>query len=748
MAENKNPYIITLLNDLLRRTTKAPYPQDDRILDDVITKVNSLRVNKNQRHFYDLTKAIAKKGGEKTGIKLDKFDDLLIEPDENVINETVARAGRYSGFESIKEKIPWCKRALKILSAQILSPDDINKTSFIINNQIQVPHLLSLTRNILNTFELEDKAFNLISDTLLYGDMFIEIIDINDTLNKFGLIKESVINKLGPKSRIYRQLKEAREVVSIDYYIREESDMVDGKETKDTFYEIVDDIRESELTKIPDESQKRTIQFRFLNFKKSGISGYLQEEENKLAKAYGDFIFEDEKKEPESDSSDKKKKKEDVDEKLGLENFIIKIHKPHNVAILGDDNHCYGYLIIEKAGTDMSKVGSGSSTIGTTMNNKTKDFVLKVIEQIKKNVDIDFVEENQDLKEIITRILTSVNLDENMKTVDIRYVSPDYMQHLKVESSKNYPFGESLFSSIVFAANTYMVLASCLNVNRFNNSTERRMISYEIGLNRDGSNFSQKLKEKLRRNKYNADQFNNVDTIPKLISNYEDYCVPMKDGKKFIEIADVSPRNDTSRVVEELKMIRDTLVAGLDVPAPHLNIEENVDAKNTLTQENVVFAMTVINYQKMFGKQITSLIRKVLNLIGEDAKSVSINFIPPVILKSEKEISYMSSVTSIIDGLKNNGIPVSLIFQKYIYPFFSKEEIEKAKVMQETDEKISESKNQEMGGMGLGGMDFGSIPPPPPMDMGAGGAMPAGGEVPPVEAGAAPAPEAAPPPQA
>ena len=62
--------------------------------------------------------------------------------------------------------------------------------------------------------------------------------------------------------------------------------------------------------------------------------------------------------------------------------------------------------------------------------------------------------------------------------------------------------------------------------------------------------------------------------------------------------------------MEELKYVRDSIVGGLSIPPAFLGVEESLSNKNALTNENILFARAITNYQKTFVEQIIELISK------------------------------------------------------------------------------------------------------------------------------------------
>jgi hypothetical protein len=298
------------------------------------------------------------------------------------------------------------------------------------------------------------------------------------------------------------------------------------------------------------------------------------------------------------------------------------------------------------------------------------------------------------------------------KSIEIRYVSPDKMVHFKITSTKYAPYGESIFDNGQFSAKVLIALETALAIQRLSRSTEKRKIAVEVGLPRDAKKVIEKLKEEFRKRKITLDSFGTVDTIPSMITTFEDVYIPQRDGKPFVDISTFNEGNvDVRSKVDELKFMRDQLVAGLGVPPGFIGIEENISAKNTLTEENILFARTIIAHQKYLTHQIQELIKKIFDIISPVEAltifdNVQVSFPPPKSLQYEREARYMNEVTGLIDGLERVGIPKEYSRKKYL-PQIDWDEVSKYETDVKIDQTLDPSKKEDEMDMGMGGMGGG-----------------------------------------
>jgi len=294
--------------------------------------------------------------------------------------------------------------------------------------------------------------------------------------------------------------------------------------------------------------------------------------------------------------------------------------------------------------------------------------------------------------------------------LEIRYVPPDKMVHFMVPSMKYYPYGESIYDASQYTAKVLMALQTALAIQRLSRSTEKRKIAIEVGLPRDAKKAIEQMKEEFRKRKVSLDSFGTVDTIPSMITTFEDVYIPQKDGKPFVDISTFNEGNvDVRSKVDELKFLRDQLTATWGVPPSFLGIEENLSNKAALSEENILFARTVIGHQKYLSDQITELLEKIFQIVDpEEAlmlfENVDIHLPTPKSLQYEREARYMNELVGLIEGLERIGIPKEYSKKKYLSNF-DWQEIKKYDIDEKVEQTLDPSKKDDEGGMGgMGGM--------------------------------------------
>ena len=393
----------------------------------------------------------------------------------------------------------------------------------------------------------------------------------------------------------------------------------------------------------------------------------------------------------------KQKNKDDND----ITNVHLLFHDPHRVVKLQSDMFplCFGYLIFPK-NSYAPHLAVGDETV----NNVCKQLLTSLAKKIPQTKEL---RNDKDLKDIIASMVKGS--DPTNQLIDIRYVPPSKVEHFYIPSTKYYPYGESIFDSCSYSGKVLIAMETALAISRLSRSTEKRKIQIEIGLPRDAAKAIEGMKEEFRKRKISLDSFGSVDTIPSMITTFEDIYIPAKDGKPFVDVNTFTEGNiDVRSKVDELKFVRDQLIASLGVPSSFINIEENLSNKSALSEENILFARTIVNHQKYLSEQITELTEKILQIVNPEKAldlldNVIVAFPPPKSLQFERESKYMNDVATLIETLERIGIPKEYSKKKYLTQI-DWDDVKKYEIEANLDKDLGTEKEEEPGMGGMGGV--------------------------------------------
>lgn len=660
MPELKN--LKDLYSKLKLSVTGTKTQKIDAKLDDIIKDINNYRSHSGRNGYIELVKSVIGKSDVKIGGGSGSLFSQGMGP---AAFGQGGRLLRYKTYQAIVANINYCQRALNVLVDNILSPDDITKVSLDVQATDYLGEILDededegkgtvrRVKEVIKRLKLENQLHILVKNTLMFGDFFCEVTDSVRALTSQSILNESEYSLI------------------LDRY-REE--------------DLVESFTESVQL---DEKDKKSVQDFTFSIDYSALSE--KNDYNRFAPAGDDTI----KKVGSTIKIDKGKNK-----KLNLKNLKLIFHEPQFILKLQSSLFpiSFGYLVFPKL-----TVVPGAAVADEAVNN--------VCIQILKSLEAKLpqMKEFKNTKELRDIIKYMVSQSDQNRALEIRYIPPDRMVHFMVPSTKYYPYGESIFDGGQYMAKVLIALETALAIQRLSRSTEKRKIAIEVGLPRDAKSAIEGMKEEFRKRKVSLDSFGTVDTIPSMVTTFEDVYIPQKDGKPFVDISTFNEGNvDIRSKVDELKFMRDQLVAGLGVPPSFLGIEENLSNKAALSEENILFARTIISHQKYLTHQLNDLIDKIFVALDDETsldEQVEVSLPPPRSLQYEREARYMQEVTGLIQSLEGVGIPKSYSRKKYLTNI-DWDEVEK----HETDEKIEKtldpSKKQEDEGMGGFGGGFG-----------------------------------------
>lgn len=396
------------------------------------------------------------------------------------------------------------------------------------------------------------------------------------------------------------------------------------------------------------------------------------------------------------------------DEKMDISDIKLMMHDPRNVIKLQSEMFpiCFGYLVFPKY------VMSHTNQLSDQAINDICISILKNLEQ--RIPEMKEFKDNKELRDIIATIARGTEYGLG-RQVQIRFVPADKMQHFRIPSTKYYPYGESIIDPVTFLGKVLIALETALTIQRLSRSTEKFKIGVELGLPRDARKIIDGMREQFKRRKISIDSFGTVDTIPSMITTFEDIYIPQKDGKPFVDIGTFNEgRVDVRSKVDELKFVRDSLVAALGVPPPLIGIEENASMKATLAEENILFARTIISHQKYLTNQINDLIQKIFQLIDPESSltlldNVSIAFPTPRSLQFELLSRRMNDTINLIESLERIGIPKEYSKKKYLQDI-DWNDVENFQIDSDIEKKLGIAPKEEAGfGFG-GGFEIGGTP--------------------------------------
>jgi len=627
------------------KVLKTPDNKSLDNVDVVLSRVSDSIVNKDSLNQAELVRKVFS-----DTINSDVFkntsSDMVFSP------ETIGRLMRYSNAEEICDMLPYCARALKIIANETIAPDKVTKESlqFLQTKTFDASDQKSLTnvRAINEVLKIEDYMYTLIYETLKLGDQFVEICDYK-----------------------------SKEVPITQSLLSEETNRME--ESVVTMSEVDVTLKGhamNEFGKVVEESQSMRI------------SPTIIEDTNSAST-------------------------------IPIENVRLIIHDPRYIIKLQSNRFkmCLGYLVLPRPSDGGGSNGIPGASCGSSTGSSGLQFYgshsmrpmtgidrlySEIITSIKKKLGTKELSiQKKEILDMLTRVVKEYDAQENLQ-FNIRYVPPERMEHFNIESRRFFPYGEGIFYKSSFSAKLLAVFETALVIKRVSDSSDKRVIYVESGLPRNVRNLIEELKESMQKRKFSMDTMGNISSVVSMITSYETYYIPQKQGKRYVEFDQIPSNINIRDLHDELKTFRDQLISSLDVPPAFVNVDENTPNKNALSHESMLFAKTIVGYQDQLSRPVQGLFSKIYKLVHDQKIPLGINitFFPPRMLEIERDAEHNETVVRLINALAEVGIDKEYLKRKYLSIDWV--EHEEYKTKSELENKTEGEKKDEEGG-GFGG---------------------------------------------
>lgn len=435
------------------------------------------------------------------------------------------RLSRYSTYDEINKAVPIIRRILKVYIANVLPKNPVDGKCVIYRESTQesdesTEYAEKKKKAKLFAQEVMEDQYELIEKykrfvlprKLLYGDCFVEVVDLGKDIQKVDLNKSSVL------------LTEGQEEYS-------------HPKTQTQVLKEIDDLT-AEINRLPKSNGNFGTS---LDFVLSKFADLITDSE--------DFAHTLERLQLE------KEKEKDVDEKrirknLGAASVLIKVHKPHNILVLDTKyGSRVGYLEILSDKNDTSNLGlsknfsaaiSKITSAGKLNEVPEEKMVNKLIYHVIKKIvsktkvvgtgsmnDVDALVKSldEDVYAFIKRMFIEqgiYNKSMSITPMKVRFISPDRMVQFSNPSVDYTPYGESIVESLILPCKLYMLAQLANSITKLSRASLIRKWNIDVGSSQMHSQLIQKLKRELYNTKVTLEDLSNFKSIPKILSDFKD----------------------------------------------------------------------------------------------------------------------------------------------------------------------------------------------------------------------------------
>ena len=338
----------------------------------------------------------------------------------------------------------------------------------------------------------------------------------------------------------------------------------------------------------------------------------------------------------------------------------IKIHMPDKIIVLKDNDIEYGYLYVDSGLESLNSINSANSAggsqistnaIGSTSIMETSNFLnnssnrlgmfgsgnttqqvlshsKQITNKIAEYIRSKFEEYSGDvnIENMSTHLQTLIAdiLNSGSTSINIRYIPPLNMQQIKIEGTGlNSPYGESITENLLYRAKMLMTEDVNNAISKYTNTGKRLKWTVTANTTQQANNKIQQLIKAVNKKTVAVDNY--IDLMSSAIFQNDSIYLARVNGENLVDVETLdlgSAQDNTDSNNYQIKQ----LITGEDIPPAHLGYEEWTSGKNTLATESVVFAQSIISYQKQLGVYITSLIHKIYLAIYSYTNEFNVNY--------------------------------------------------------------------------------------------------------------------------
>lgn len=623
----------------------------------VDSKINSIKTNitrgsSSEQVLSVMTDVI--NGNRRSNKRLSSAENLSrMEKSRELINEVfrtqtdvtedTERTARYTDYRLIDKYIPEITDSLDVLRDSIMSPDDISKKSVLYSyigelSTADRELFESNMRKLFEKYDFETFISDKIRSTLLLGDGFTIVDKLSSTFTRY----------LNEGDGGDEELKDDGNVLS------ESADIFASPKFRDrikAYYEKAKSLNEASfVTKGSDGKKYQVTSDMYVKNTEEEILKMINKNVKYIEdpmKALSDFT-----KYTGSTVSDKYTDK--ITKELNINGVYFKDLNPDDVIKLEIDHICIGYIVINRTrgaadtiggfggsgiNGNYSMLGAITSALNPDMGNANNNLqfnqasmstdaftgnqnILKdgntalayntivdmLVKGISEKIDNKYIEKNEAFRDLLFGL---VRMDYIIsKEIDITFLEASQLDHVKIDSTMTY--GVSRIASSMFPAKLYLALLLTNLMLKINQGRDRRVFYVDTDLDDDFEGNIEQIIKDVKSSEIPTSSFGSttsVSTVLNTVGSLENYYIPTIDGNRPFDI-DVISGMQVDINDELMEKLLKSAIIGTGVPYNYIDATNEIDFARSLSMQNQGFVKKVVNYQQVFSRFFTKIIRK------------------------------------------------------------------------------------------------------------------------------------------
>lgn len=259
------------------------------------------------------------------------------------------------------------------------------------------------------------------------------------------------------------------------------------------------------------------------------------------------------------------------------------------------------------------------------------------------------------------------------KTSQFLPLDNNQIVHFRLHTSDPafYPYGRSIAAAARQVFRYLKWMEDAMLIYRLARAPERRIFYIDTGNlpSSKAESYIERIKDKLKKEKYFNRNSSNIDGRFNPMSVDEDYYVPVS-GRNANTKIDTLKGAENLGEVDDVKYFRDKLLATLKIPKDYVvEIDKSPERKANLAQLDVKFSRTIDRIQQCIEIGLNSIVRRHLVMTGisaHEAKKVHVGLPDPSDMFTKRKLDVEEQRCRVAQAKLGLGIfPRSEIYREY-----------------------------------------------------------------------------------
>lgn len=274
--------------------------------------------------------------------------------------------------------------------------------------------------------------------------------------------------------------------------------------------------------------------------------------------------------------------------------------------------------------------------------------------------------------------------------------------HFRLLSDSNFlPYGKSMLEGARKVWKQLVLMEDAMLIHRIMRAPEKRIFKIDVG-NLPPHEVDQHIQNVINQMKKvpfvdpTTGDYNLKYNIQNLI---EDFYMPVRGAQTGTEITNLPGME--YQAIDDIKYLKDKMLAHLKIPKAFLGFEEGVDGKATLAAQDIRFARTIERIQRIILSELNKIAMIHLAAQGHENSELinfDIDLTSPSIVYEQEKIQLLQSKATLVRDLKE----LQMLSEEWIYKSIwnlSEDEYQKEQlgVIEDTKQKFRRSQIENEG---------------------------------------------------